>query len=43
MGAWFEAQVVKVTEKDTSTPNDPGSSNGTNSEPTFYYHVTFDE
>lgn len=43
MGAWFEAQVVKVMEKDAPTQSETGNSNGTNFEPTIYYHVTFDE
>lgn len=43
MGAWFEAQVVKVTEEDTPTSKDDGPSSSTSSEPTLFYHVKFDE
>ena len=41
MGAWFEAQVVKVTIETTPITNGTGSSNGP--EETIYYHVKFDE
>ncbi len=43
MGAWFEAQVVKVTEEPVSMTNGASSSNGTGAELTCYYHVKFDE
>ena len=43
MGAWFEAQVVKVTEEATPMTNGASSNNGMGSEPTYYYHVKFDE
>ena len=47
MGAWFEAQVVKVTKE--ASPADqlgdqPGSStDSTNQTETIYYHVRYDE
>ena len=41
MGAWFEAQVVKVTEE---TPSINGaSSSSAQPEPNIFYHVKFDE
>lgn len=43
MGAWFEAQVVKVTEEDTPTSKEDEPSSSTSSEPTLLYHVKFDE
>ena len=43
MGAWFEAQVVKVTAEDAPTSKDDGPSSSTSSEPTLFYHVKFDE
>jgi len=43
MGAWFEAQVVKVTAEDAPTSKDNGPSSSTSSEPTLFYHVKFDE
>ena len=51
MGAWFEAEVVKVTAEDTPTSKDDGPSSSTSSEPssstssepTLFYHVKFDE
>ena len=36
MGAWFEAEVVKVTAED------PGA-NSSSDEPVIHYHVKFDE
>ena len=41
MGAWFEAQVVKVTMETTPASNG-SNSNGTESE-SIIYHVKFDE
>jgi hypothetical protein len=38
MGAWFEAEVVKVTSEATPTSNGSESS-----EDEVYYHVKFDE
>ena len=43
MGAWFEAQVVKVTEEDTPTSKEDEPSSSTSSEPTLLYHIKFDE
>ena len=40
MGAWFEVQVVKVTEKSPAHQSDSPSSLR---ECEFYYHVVFDE
>lgn len=45
MGAWFEAQVVKVTTEATPIANGGGSSSNdveTDSQ-TIFYHVKFDE
>ena len=39
MGAWFEAQVTKVTVKNASNEDSSSSS----SDATYLYHVTFDE
>ena len=41
MGAWFEAQVVKVMEKSPTHQSDSPSSSLRECE--FYYHVVFDE
>ena len=43
MGAWFEAQVTKVTVKKTTDPDSPTSSTDSEPQTTLYYHVTFDE
>lgn len=41
MGAWFEAQVVKITAESPGTDN-PCSST-TQLEDIIYYHVRYDE
>ena len=41
MGAWFEAEVVKVTAETAPISNGAGSSDS--EEETIYYHVKFDE
>ena len=41
MGAWFEAQVTKVTVK--KAPDEDSSSSSSESDATYLYHVTFDE
>ena len=48
MGAWFEAQVAKVTVKTAPAANEkdsPSCSTETDTEPhtTVYYHVKFEE
>ncbi len=43
MGAWFEAQVVKVTSEATPTSNGASSSSSSDGEETIFYHVKFDE
>ena len=43
MGAWFEAQVVKVTVKKPSVAGEDGSSLSSDSHPMFCYHVLYDE
>ena len=45
MGAWFEAQVVKVTKEVVPSSDQPPSSSTTDSETnsTKYYHVRYDE
>ena len=40
MGAWFEAEVVKVTSEAAPTINGVGTSSSTD---IIYYHVKFDE
>jgi hypothetical protein len=40
MGAWFEAQVVRVTSETTPTSNGAVSSS---SDEKIFYHVKFDE
>ena len=43
MGAWFEAQVVKVTrEVPPTSSNEPGSSSSA-SDPVLFYHIKYDE
>ena len=42
MGAWFEAQVAKVTVKTTDEESSSGSP-GTDPQSPLYYHVVFDE
>ncbi len=37
MGAWFEAQVVKVTTEPTPSPSDGESSDN------IRYHIKYDE
>ena len=41
MGAWFEAQVVKVTVE--SPGEDSPCSSTTQHDDTVYYHVQYDE
>ena len=42
MGAWFEAQVVKLTREVPSvSTDDPGSSS--TPEPIVFYHIRYDE
>ena len=41
MGAWFEAEVIKVTKE--ATPICNGASASNHVDPTIYYHVKFDE
>ena len=41
MGAYFEAEVVKVTSEDTPTSN--GAECSDSAEAVNYYHVKFDE
>lgn len=46
MGAWFEAEVVKVTAETPPTSNGTvmnGHTSNGSVEPTIYYHVKFDE
>ena len=41
MGAWFEAQVVKVTTE--APPTDESACSSESNELIVYYHVKFDE
>ena len=41
MGAWFEAQVVKITTE--SPPGDTPSNSAAQAEDIVYYHVQYDE
>ena len=43
MGAWFEAQVVKVLEEVAPTSGDDAPSSSILSERNVFYHVKFDE
>ena len=43
MGAWFEAEVVKVTKEAPPTHNGASGSRQELDEPVTYYHVKFDE
>ena len=43
MGAWFEAQIVKVTTEASPTTDRACSSTSSEPEPVEYYHVKFDE
>ena len=48
MGAWFEAQVVKVTKEALPTTNQLSDQAGSSAEAahqteTIYYHVRYDE
>lgn len=42
MGAWFEAQVVKVTREIPPAGNEEAGTSQ-ESEPTIHYHVKFEE
>ena len=43
MGAWFEAQVVKVTIETSLTTAEDSPTSSSEAEPTIFYHVKFDE
>ena len=43
MGAWFEAQVAKVTTEATPTTVEDSPTSSSEAEPTIFYHVKFDE
>ena len=43
MGAWFEAQVVKVTIETSPTTAEDSPTSSSEVEPTIFYHVKFDE
>ena len=43
MGAWFEAQVAKVTTEPTLTTVEDSPTSSSEAEPTVLYHVKFDE
>ena len=43
MGAWFEAQVVKVTARKPLQSSEEDSSSSSEADHELFYHVLFDE